>query len=88
MRVCHRGVSVESGSPVRSFQTAPAEVGLTPRGPQAWQPSHSLEVVVKVWGAAQHFAEASGLDAGTSAKWAGFELHRGFSIARSVCFLP
>jgi len=40
-----------------------------------------LEEVVWVWGAIQHFAETSGLDAGASAKWAGFELHRGFSIA-------
>jgi len=38
-----------------------------------------------VWGAVQHFAETSGLDAGASAEWAGFELHRGFSIAWLVC---
>jgi hypothetical protein len=47
-----------------------------------------LEEVVWAWGAVQHFAETSGLDASASAKWAGFELHRGLSIAWSVCFLP
>jgi hypothetical protein len=42
MRKRYRGVSVESGSPARLFQTAPAEVALTPKGPQA-QSSHSLK---------------------------------------------
>jgi hypothetical protein len=43
MRLCYHGVSVESGSSVRLFQRAPADVGLTPNGPQARQSSHSLK---------------------------------------------